>query len=292
MKKYILLPILVAVLSSCALNGLFLFPYPLKETSEFKQFDEDVNDTLHLVFDGNRQPKFAYLGGNDYQPGYTIKSVDFPSEDRMLNGWIMRPDSSNGISIFFTHGNAGNVVYQYQLMEPLVERGYTVFLWDYSEFGFSSGKATRKNVYKDAHVALDYFKANCVESTNKIVLYGQSLGGHLAAVIGTERQNDIDAVVIEGAFNSHKDIAADRVPFLGRIFVAEQYSGKKTIADLKKPLLVIHSVRDQTIDYQYGVDLYKHATAPKTFYAIDSAHIRGPLYYADSISSRIQRMLY
>lgn len=273
------------------MDGLFLHPFKLESTSEFKQYDASIDDTLHLTFDENNQPRFSYIGGTAYDPGCTIESVDFTSEDRKLNGWVMLPDSSNGTSLFFTHGNAGNVVYNYQLMTPFVERGYRVFLWDYSEFGFSEGKATRKHVLKDAHAALDFMLQQEAFKGDRIVVYGQSLGGHLASVIGTQRQNDVDAVVVEGAFNSHKDIAADRVPVLGRIFVAEQYSGKKTIQDLEKPLLVIHSVRDKTIDYQYGVDLYKHANAPKSFYAIDSAHIRGPLYYTDSISNRIQKML-
>ncbi|MBK9423616.1 MAG: hypothetical protein IPN54_05745 [Bacteroidetes bacterium] len=47
----------------------------------------------------------------------------------------------------------------------------------------------------------------------KLVIYGQSLGGHLAAVVAQQRQDDIDALVIEGAFSSHKDIASKRQVF-------------------------------------------------------------------------------
>ncbi len=275
------------------MNGLFLHPFELDETSEFKQYKAEENDTLSLHFDANANPAFAFLGSTEYAPGYSIESVFFEgSKESQLNAWIITPDSaSNGTSLFFVHGNAGHVVLNYQLTTPFVERGYKVFLFDYSEFGFSEGKAKRKNVLKDAQMALDYMLTRDEFKGDKIVVYGQSLGGHLASVVGTQKQELIDAMVIEGAFANHKDIASDRVPVLGRIFVAEQYSGTKTLPDFTKPLLVIHSVSDKTIPIEQGKKLYESATAPKSFYEIDSSHILGPFYYADSISYKIQSML-
>ena len=105
------------------------------------------------------------------------------------------------------------------------------------------------------------------------------------------KKHEIDALVVEGAFANHKDIAADRVPILGRIFVAEQYSGTKHLPDYTKPLLVIHSISDATVPISQGRKLFESANEPKAFYQIDSMHVRGPLYYADSISFKIQSML-
>lgn len=269
---------------------MFLFPYELKEDSTFNRFDAEINDTLRLRFNSNADPDF-YVEGQEFTPDYSIRNTFFTSEDRQLNAWIMTPDSSNGISLFFLHGNAYHVVYQYQLMEPFLERGFKVFLFDYSEFGFSEGKATRKNVLEDGRSAFQFMKLQEEFQGDKIIVYGQSLGGHLAAVVGTEFQDEIDGVVIEGGFSSHKDIASDRVPILAKIFVREIYSGKKTIPDLKKPLLVVHSIEDAAVPYENGAEMYRNATEPKSFYAIDSCHVCGPLYFADSISARMQNML-
>lgn len=290
MTKWLAICITFFILNSCAFNGLFLFPYELKNDSTFTQFDPEMNDTLRLRFNENADPDF-YFSNNEYHPGYNIRNVFFESGDRRLNAWIMVPDSTIGTSLFFLHGNAGNLVYQYQLVEPFLERGYKVFLFDYSEFGFSDGNATRKNVLEDGHNAFEFMKQQEEFQGDKIVVYGQSLGGHLAAVVGTAHQDEIEGVVIEGGFSSHKDIASDRVPVLSRIFVKEMYSGKKAIPELEKPLLIVHSINDKTVPFSNGAEMYRHASEPKSFYAIDSCHICGPLYYADSISSRIQKML-
>lgn len=290
MLRWFLLFSIAFIFGACAFNKLYLFPFELNEDSTFTQYDGAMNDTLRLRFNASADPEF-YFEDQNFQPGYSIRNTFFLSQERNLNAWIMTPDSSNGISLFFLHGNAGNVVYNYQLTEPYLERGYKVFLFDYSEFGFSEGKATRKNVLADGQTALEFMKKQPEFEGDKILVYGQSLGGHLAAVLGTENQDAIDGVVMEGGFSSHKDIAADRIPILGRIFVKEMYSGKKTISELKKPLLIVHSINDGTVPYSNGAEMYRNATEPKTLYAIDSCHICGPLYYADSISARMQQML-
>ncbi|GAB5416200.1 MAG: hypothetical protein Crog4KO_12160 [Crocinitomicaceae bacterium] len=290
MLRWLYLISLVFIVGACAFNKIYLFPFELTEDSTFTQYDAEINDTLRLRFNETADPEF-YVTDEQYDPGYEIRNTFFLSEDRNLNAWVMTPDSSNGVSLLFFHGNAGHLVYQYQLVEPYLERGYKVFLFDYSDFGFSEGKATRKNVLEDGRAALRFMKAQPEFKGDKILIYGQSLGGHLAAVLGTENQDQIDGVVVEGGFSSHRDIAADRVPILGRIFVKEMYNGKKVISDLKKPLLVVHSINDGTVPYAQGAEMYRNATAPKSFYAIDSCHICGPLYYADSISVKMQEML-
>lgn len=291
--KSLLFIFCLVLLSSCGMNFLFLHPFELNDNSEFKQFKEDAGDTLKLTFENNARPNFEFLGESTYDPGYKINSTFFEgAKGNRLNAWIITPDDEgNGTSLFFLHGNAGNIVYNYQLAIPFVERGYKVFLMDYSEFGFSEGKAKRKVILEDALKGFDFMKSRYEFEDEKIVIYGQSLGGHLAAVVGTKKQNEIDALVVEGAFANHKDIAADRVPFLGRIFVAEQYSGTKHLPEYNKPLLVIHSISDATVPISQGRKLYESANEPKSFYQIDSMHVRGPLYYADSISFKIQSML-
>jgi dienelactone hydrolase len=164
-------------------------------------------------------------------------------------------------------------------------------MFDYSGFGFSEGEATRKNALNDALSALDYIKARQEVKDTKLVIYGQSFGGHLSAVVAAQRENEIDGLVIEGAYSSNKDIAAHAVPVLGRIVVKQGYSAVKSIKDFHKPLLVIHSTEDQEIPFSMGKKIFDNANAPKEFYEVKECHICAPIFYTDEISGKIKNML-
>jgi fermentation-respiration switch protein FrsA (DUF1100 family) len=165
-------------------------------------------------------------------------------------------------------------------------------MFDYSGFGFSQGKATRDNVLTDALSALDYLKTRQEVKGTKLVVYGQSLGGNLAPVVASKRQNEIDGLVIEGGFSSYKDMAAKRFGFLGRILIAEKYSAMKSIKTYKKPLLSMHSPQDQTVPFDLGKKLFDNANEPKTFFEMNKrCHLCGSIYYSDEISQKIKNML-
>lgn len=281
------------VSSSCALNKIFLAPHELSQDSSFNRYVEEYNDTLSLSFNEDKSPKIVDSKNKEIDLPYTIESLFFPNRNGTnLNAWLMGPkDEFNGTMIYFLHGNAGNIAYQFALATPFVERGYKVFMIDYSGFGFSEGKAKRKNVIIDANDGLKYLLERDDIDYERLLIYGQSLGGHLSAVVATQNQEHIDGVIIEGAFSSHKDIANEQVPLLGRLFTREMYSAKKNIGLCKKPVLIIHSTEDTRIPYHHGEVLYEAANAPKSMYTIDKPHVRGPLFYADSISLRMEQMI-
>ena len=117
------------------------------------------------------------------------------------------------------------------------------------------------------------------------------MGGHLSAVIAEKRQNEIDGLVMEGAFSSHKDIANYFFPILGEIFVKQGYSALKSLKNYHKPLLIIHSTDDKTIPFYMGKKLYNAANNPKEFYQVEKEHISAPIYYSKEISEKIKSML-
>lgn len=256
------------ILISCNFNRQFLKPttLPLNLTSL------KVNtpaDTFIVRYKGqNFQPNFFSKNGDSVKTNYSIESVVFKSTSgNFLNGWLLSPKNfDQGFTIVHFHGNAGYLLPNAMILLDYVKKGYQVFTFDYSGFGFSTGKSTRLNVLKDGLSAIDYVESR--DDITRVILYGQSLGGNLAVVVAEERQDMIDGLVIEGSFSSHKDIAANSTGFLGRVLVKEQYSARESIKKNHVPLLVIHSYEDKTIPIEQSKDIFKLANEPKAFLEI------------------------
>ncbi len=293
MRFISLFTIVFIIVSSCALNKKFLHPIILHQEDRLSAYVPEAEDTLTLSFNENLSTKITDPKGEIADLPYSIETVFFQNRSGdSLHAWFIEPNENyNGTTIYFLHGNAANLAYQILFATPFVKAGYQVFIFDYSGFGFSQGEATRKAVKNDATDGLNYLLAREDIKYDHLLIYGQSLGGHLSVVIANENQAKIDGLVTEGAFSSHSDIAANSVPILGRIFTREMYSAEKNIVDFKKPILIIHSTEDKRIPFEHGERLYELANEPKEFYVIDKKHIRGPLYYADSITAKMARMV-
>jgi len=284
---------IILFLTACSFDETFLYPTKIPDNSKRVTLTTH-NDTILVLFnDETHQPTFLKNGHDTINYNFTVKSVIFESlNGNKLNGWLLEPKNETPkITLLHFHGNAGSLVSQYQRISPLIEYGFQVFMFDYSGFGFSEGEATRDNVLIDANSALTYLQ-NLPEIKNtKIIIYGQSLGGHLSAVVASQREADIDGLVIEGAFSSHKDIAAEHSGFWGRIFVSEKYSASKSIKSFHKPVLVIHSNVDHVIPFEMGQKIYDNANEPKEFYEIQECHICGAIFYPTEISDKIKKMI-
>ena len=208
-----------------------------------------------------------------------------------MNAWFLTPKEIKPIAtIIHFHGSAGNLLSQYKTISPLIDYGFQIISFDYSGYGFSEGKATRKNAIEDAYSFLDFAKKHEHIKSTKLILYGQSYGGYLASIVGSNKQNDIDGIVIEGAFSSHKAEANYTVPVLGLIVKNEE----KAVVEIRKnnkPVLVIHSTEDKKVPLKFGKKIFKNANQPKEFYEIDKPHILGLQYYSKEISKKIKMML-
>ncbi len=291
--KYCIVLIAV-VLAACDVDSAFLFPGKFSaDARNVVLIDQANRDTVIVHFDNDLRPVFMNVQNDTIDAGCKIENVTFKNElGTALYGWMLSPHSAfNGMTILFLHGNAGDITEHYQRVLPFVQRGFRVFLFDYSGYGFSEGEASRDNVLRDATAAVRYMANNYELNCDMLLLYGQSLGGHLAVTVAATNQEKIDGLIIEGAFSSHKNIAAAKVGLLGRLIVAEKYSGLEAIQQWNKPLLVIHSIDDQTVPFELGKELYDNANEPKSLYQIKGRHVCGPLYYADSIAYRITTMM-
>lgn len=289
------LPLLLVVsicLMSCSMNKAFLQPQKIPVTTKKVKIKSE-KDTLVFNFGDNFQPTITNLKNTAIDLDFTIESVVFKSSNgNKLNGWFLKPKKVKPlITLIHFHGNAGALLSQYQAIAPIIKHGFQVFIFDYSGFGFSEGKATRDNVLTDGLSAVDFVLTRQEVKNTKIALYGQSLGGHLAAVVAEKRQNNIDALIIEAAFTSYKAIGNKKVPLLGSLLTNQKYSALESIKKYTKPVLVIHSTEDKIVPFVMGKNLFESANNPKEFFEIKGKHIYGILDYSEEIANKIKKLL-
>ena len=284
-------------LSSCAWNKAFLHPDVIPATAEKGQsIDPITKDTIVLHFTlPDHVPSFTDKQGQALPMPFHIESAWFGDPDTSLYGWMLK--DTTGIpatsTILFLHGNGGNLLTEYPVMLPFVQEGSQVFVFDYSGFGSSKGKATRKHVHEDAIAALEYLRTRPDVQGTKVVVYGRSLGGHTAALLAGDRPALCDAVVIEGGFGSFREIAkrSVRLGSIAKLLVSEGPSASEALANYNGPLLVVHSTEDEVVPIDLGRDLFNAGNGPKEWLEIQGPHCAGPFLQAELLADRIQRML-
>jgi uncharacterized protein len=283
------------LLGSCAFNFTYFRPIKLpKSNFNFIQNDKILlkTDTIFVQMDTTSlQPTFKKRSKEIIDFGYSIESVIFKSSNgNNLNGWMLKPKGVKIIgTILHFHGSGANLFYHHEVISPLAKFGFQIFTFDYSGFGYSEGKPTRKFVIEDAISAYNYISSREDTKNTKMILYGQSYGVHLATVIGTKHQNDISGMVLEAGFSSHRDIANYTIPVLGYI-VKQGICAKNEIKKFNKPLLVIHSKEDNRVPYYMSEKIYQNANEPKELYEVDKPHIEALHYYSEKISNKIKKM--
>ena len=286
------LGISVIITSSCSFNGVFHKPF---RTVAFNESVQQYNGNNTLYVDYNKAEEEIILkdsASNRLNKDFRIHNKNFQSSNgNILNGWLLTPDSNQPIgTILHLHGSAGNLLTHYQSIIPLVHYGYQIFMFDYSGYGSSKGKPTHKVVLEDVYSALDYLSKNENLRGSKIFIYGQSYGGYLAAILGSNSQMSIDGIVIEGAFTSLREEAKHKASVFGN-FVKKGIQADVQIRKNYKPLLVIHSEEDDMVPVEFGREIFLNANDPKEFYEIDGPHNGGLSLYPEEIADRIYQLM-
>lgn len=225
------------------------------------------------------QSKLLYLPDSRFivtpdQRGCAYEEVTFESPDGFrLAGWFIPVENPKGV-ILHCHGNGGNISYNLYVAELARRLGYSVFLFDYRGYGKSEGKITEEGTYWDAEGAWLYLTETKKVPAEDIIVWGQSLGGPIAAWLATFRT--VKALILESTFTSFADIGSDVYPFLPvRLLARFDYNTLQYIPEVRCPVLIIHSPDDEIIPCKHGRRLFEAAKEPKQFLETRGTHNEG-----------------
>ena len=248
MRRLLLIGLLSAGLLGC--NGMFFFPYRAQALS----------------------PE---------QLGLKYEDVDFPANDgTRLHAWFLPASGTALGTILFLHGNAENISTHIMSVRWLPAQGFNVFLLDYRGYGASEGEPSVEGAQEDVNAALRTLLSRRDVNPDRIVVFGQSLGGSIAVynVAHSPYRRHVRALVVESAFASYRAIAREKLAAFWLTWplqyplswtVSDEYSPSKAVAGISPiPFLIIHGDRDPIVPLHHGQRLYELAREPKQLWVV------------------------
>ncbi|MDA8424202.1 MAG: alpha/beta fold hydrolase [Nitrospiraceae bacterium] len=255
-SSYFLLFLLVLLLISAGCSSLFFYP-------EKQPYD------------------------NPFVRAYAPQDIYFKTSDGLtLHGWFFKAHDAAG-TILVLHGNAENISTHVNGVLWLVQTGFNVFIIDYRGYGQSEGEPTAAGANSDAEAALETLIAMPSVDKDRIIVFGQSIGGTFAINLAANSpyRAHLRAVIVDSAFASYSQIAREKMnslwltwPFqypLSWMF-SDRFSPIKSIARVSPiPVLIIHGMNDPVVPVHHGQELFDAAREPKALWlTMNNGHIR------------------
>ena len=169
--------------------------------------------------------------------------------------------------------------------------GVNFFIFDYRGYGKSSGKPSEKGLYVDAAAAYDYLVSRKDIGKTKIVVYGKSLGGAVAAEVCLRR--NVSALILESSLASVILQAQQLYPFLPMNFlITQKYDTIAKVKNVNIPKLISHGKSDKVISFKHGEALFEAAADPKQFLPFEGGHNDDIYVTSSAYKKELQKFLF
>jgi uncharacterized protein len=206
-----------------------------------------------------------------------------------LHGWFVPAAQPRG-TVLFLHGNAGNISHRLDSVQMFHRLGYSMLIFDYRGYGNSSGTPTEQGTYRDTEAAWRYLTEQQHIPACRIVLFGESLGGAVAAQLATQQRPA--ALVIASGFTSVPDLGQQLYPFLPVRWLARiRYDTREYLRKVTAPVLIAHSPQDDIVPYEHGQSLFTAANPPKQFLELAGGHNDGFIFMREAWISILKDFL-
>ena len=148
-------------------------------------------------------PRPNQFGISDYD------DLRIPTPDgETISAFFIRPSNkrqARRLTILMFHGNAGNIGHRVPIAKVLEEHiGCNVFMLEYRGYGLSTGTPNEDGINIDAQTAIDYIRSQDETKHDKIIVYGESIGGACAVrlVASNQEAGDIAGLVLVNTMTS------------------------------------------------------------------------------------------
>ena len=196
-------------------------------------------------------------------PGVRLDDVTAITDDGLtLHGWRCRPlaDTPQRPVVLLFHGNGGNRNGTLATAELLAALGAETLLFDYRGYAENAGSPSETGLKIDAHAVWKTATGSLGIPPERIVLFGESLGGAVAVALAADlctAGTPPAGLMVRSTFGSIVDVAAGRFPWLPvRLALRDRWNSAGRVARVTCPVLVLHGDTDGSVPLAMGRALF------------------------------------
>lgn len=207
--------------------------------------------------------------------GAEVEDLDIAVADGgVIHAWWLPGDSSMSAAatLLYLRGNDGNLGEEVDRLAALHRYGLPILAIDYRGYGQSSGPTpSESQLYEDAVAAWDYLVRARGVDPKRIIVYGHSLGGAVAAELALRRAPAC-GIVFESTFTSVAELGQMEYPMIPVDWLLTQrFDALSRIARLDLPMVFIHGTADEVVPVAMPQRLYRAARAQKQLILVQGA---------------------
>ena len=196
-------------------------------------------------------PRPTQFGIEDFE------ELTIPTPDgETLSAFLVKPPNkarARPITILAFHGNAGNIGHRLPIARVLANDLHcTTLMLEYRGYGLSTGNPNEKGLTIDAQTGLDYIRQREDLKGNKVVVYGQSLGGAVSIDLVTKNKGtgDIKGLILENTFLSIAKMIPSVMPAAKWLtpLCHEHWKSEEKVAQINDiPILFLSGLQDEIV---------------------------------------------
>jgi uncharacterized protein len=183
-------------------------------------------------------------------------------------------------------------------LQAMRQLGFSVLVIDYRGFGSSKGNfPSESQLYQDSQIAWNYLVKIQQIPPDRIVIYGESMGGAVAIDLAVKHP-EASGLIVQSSFTSMAEEIKYRDwlrMFPIELLLTQKFDSISKVRSLRLPVLFIHGTDDSIVPSYMSQQLYDAALEPKQLLLIPKGkHVQiyqpGSNSYLQAIQKFIQKV--
>lgn len=189
------------------------------------------------------------------KPNNKIKDLWIPFSGGKLHAWFYYIPKKP--IIFICHGNAGNISNRISLLQEIMDKNMSFFIFDYRGYGNSNGFTYMNSTADDALTCYNYLR-NDLGIKEEIVPLGESIGAYPAAKLGHDAK--LEKLIILVGINSISTVVKRyKLNGILKFFTNGDLDITKYLKNRKGKTLILHSKKDEIVSFENAEENHNSA---------------------------------